>query len=258
MIEFPGRGILLDIEGTTSSIEFVYQTLFPYARRALPSFLETHWDEPAVTAARERIAHEAGAGSFAEFHRRTPALSPTEALHQEVLRLMDADAKLTGFKQLQGLIWKQGYTRGELLSQVFPDGPRALAEWAARGIDVRIYSSGSLEAQRQFFAHTAAGSLTHLLRGYYDTTVGPKREPASYAAIAADMKLSPGEILFLSDVPAELDAARAAGLATALVSRPGNAPVADDCDHPTITDFQQIVIAARRSGPAPGTASVSS
>ncbi|MGH2400621.1 MAG: acireductone synthase [bacterium] len=249
MIDFPGRGILLDIEGTTSSIEFVYQTLFPYARRALAPFLETHWDEPAVAAAREQIARDAGAASFAEFHRHTPALSQAKALHGEVLRLMDADAKLTGFKQLQGLIWKQGYARGELLSQVFPDVPPALAEWATRGIDVRVYSSGSLEAQRQFFAHTVAGSLTHLLRGYYDTTIGPKREPASYSAIAADMKLPPGEILFLSDVPAELDAALAAGLAAALVLRPGNTPIAD-WDHPTITDFHQIAIAA--SGPTAG------
>ncbi len=241
MIGFSGRGILLDIEGTTSSIAFVTQTLFPYARRELSRFLSVHWDEPAVTAAREQIARDAGATSYAEFRARTPALTPAEALRREVERLMDADAKLTGLKQLQGLIWRGGYQSGVLKSHVFPDVPPALASWAREGIDIRIYSSGSAEAQRLFFAHSDAGSLTHVLRGYYDTLTGPKREPTSYRAIAADMQLSPQEVLFLSDALAELDAARAAGLATGLVMRPGNAPAAD-ARHPVLTDFGQIVI----------------
>jgi len=241
LIGFSGRGILLDIEGTTSSIAFVYQTLFPYARRELSRFLSVHWDEPAVTAVRERLARDAGAASYAEFCTRIPELTPAEALSREVERLMDADAKTTGLKQLQGLIWRGGYESGELKSHVFPDVPPALAAWAARGLDIRIYSSGSAEAQCLFFAHTEAGSLTHLLRGYYDTLTGPKRKPASYRVIAADMQRLPQEVLFLSDVAAELDAARAAGLATGLVVRPGNAPAAD-ARHPVLTDFGQIVI----------------
>ncbi len=243
MIAFSGRGILLDIEGTTSSIAFVYQTLFPYARRELSRFLSAHWDEPAVMAAREQIARDSGVAAYAEFCARTPALTPAEALRREVERLMDADAKLTGLKQLQGLIWRGGYESGELKSHVFPDVPPALASWARERIDIRIYSSGSAEAQRLFFAHTEAGSLTHLLRGYYDTLTGPKREPASYRVIAADMQRLPQEVLFLSDALAELDAARAAGLATGLVMRPGNAP-ATDARHGVITDFGQILISA--------------
>lgn len=241
MIAFSGRGILLDIEGTTSSTAFVTQTLFAYARRELSCFLAAHWGEPAVTAAREQMAWDADSASFAAFCARTPGLNSLEALRREVERLMDADAKLPGLKQLQGLIWSGGYQSGVLKSHVFPDAPPALTAWAARGLDIRIYSSGSAEAQRLFFAHTEAGSLTHLLCGYYDTLTGPKREPASYRAIAADMQLLPQEVLFLSDVPAELDAARAAGLVTGLVLRPGNAPAAD-AGHPVITDFGQIVI----------------
>jgi len=241
LIAFSGRGILLDIEGTTSSIAFVYQTLFAYARRELPGFLAAHWDEPAVTAAREQIARDADCASYAEFCARTPALTPTEALRREVERLMDADAKLPGLKQLQGLIWSGGYQSGVLKSHVYPDVPPALAAWAAHRLDVRIYSSGSADAQRLFFACTEVGSLTHLLRGYYDTRTGSKRDPASYRVVTADMQLSPPDVLFLSDLSAELDAARAAGLVTGLVVRPGNAPAAD-ARHPAVTDFGQIVI----------------
>jgi enolase-phosphatase E1 len=241
LIAFSGRGILLDIEGTTSSIAFVYQTLFAYVRRELPAFLAAHWDEPAVTAAREQIARDAGAASFAEFCARTPELTPAEALCREVQRLMDVDAKLPGLKQLQGLIWRGGYESGLLKSHVFPDVPPALTAWAGRGLDVRIYSSGSAEAQRLFFAHTEVGSLTHLLRGYYDTLTGSKRDPASYRVIAADMRLLSQELLFLSDLPAELDAARRAGLVTGLALRPGNAPVAS-ARHAVIRDFAEIVI----------------
>ncbi|MGH8655941.1 MAG: hypothetical protein ACREYE_28855, partial [Gammaproteobacteria bacterium] len=141
MIAFSGRGILLDIEGTTSSIAFVTQTLFAYARRELSCFLAAHWDEPAVTAAREQMAWDADSASFAAFCARTPGLNALEALRREVERLMDADAKLPGLKQLQGLIWRGGYQSGVLKSHLFRDVPPALAAWAARGLDIRIYSS---------------------------------------------------------------------------------------------------------------------
>jgi enolase-phosphatase E1 len=142
-------------------------------------------------------------------------------------------------KALQGLIWEQGFHSGTLQASVFPDVPPALTAWTAGGRQVRIYSSGSIQAQKLFFSHTNAGDLSIHLSGYYDTTTGHKREAASYTAIAADVSLSPAEILFLSDVPEELDAARAAGMATGLTLRPGNRPVPYST-HPTLSSFDEI------------------
>jgi enolase-phosphatase E1 len=154
---------------------------------------------------------------------------------------MNRDIKETSLKALQGMIWRGGYESGEIVAHVFDDVPPALAQWADGGVDVRIYSSGSIEAQKFFFAHTAAGDLTPSLRGHYDTTTGPKREAASYAAIAADMGLEPRQILFVSDVGAELDAARAAGMATALAVRPGNREPGGLYDHEAVSSFAEIV-----------------
>src|SRR5262249_52930599 len=158
---------------------------------------------------------------------------------KEVTRLMDADAKATGLKQLQGLIWQRGFESGELKAHVFDDVPPALTAWNAAGKDVRIYSSGSVQAQKLFFGHTIAGNLLPQFRGHYDTTTGPKKEADSYRRIAADFKLPPSDILFLSDIVAELDAARAAGLKTALCIRPGNAPAQNSAGepHPAIENF---------------------
>jgi enolase-phosphatase E1 len=139
------------------------------------------------------------------------------------------------------MIWRSGFESGELVAHVFDDVPPALAAWADSGLDVRIYSSGSIEAQQLFFGHTAAGDLRPLLRGHYDTTTGPKREPASYTAIAADMGLTPRQVLFVSDVGAELDAARAAGMATALAIRPGNREPGGIFEHEPIESFAEIV-----------------
>ena len=157
------------------------------------------------------------------------------------LDLMNRDVKDTSLKALQGMIWRGGYQSGEIVAHVFDDVPPALAQWADGGLDVRIYSSGSIEAQKLFFAHTAHGDLTRHLRGHYDTTTGPKRDAASYAAIAADMGLEPRRILFVSDVGTELDAARAAGLATALAVRPGNREPGGVFDHEAVASFAEIV-----------------
>jgi enolase-phosphatase E1 len=217
VIDFAGRGLLLDVEGTTTSISFVYDTLFPYARRNLRAFLSEHGTEPEVVAASEIIARESGARSLAEFLRERAA--DTRALESEVLRRIDADDKSTGLKQLQGLIWRAGYERGELRGHVYADVPVAFSTWAARGADIRIYSSGSVEAQRLLFANSMAGALSGYLRGHYDTQVGPKRAAESYRRIVNDMERSAAEVLFFSDVVEELAAAREAGLATVLVRR---------------------------------------
>ena len=214
MIEFAGRGLLLDVEGTTTSIAFVYDTLFPYVRRSLRAFLAEHAADPEVLAASEVIARESGAASLADFLRQR---ADAHALEAEVLRRMDADDKSTGLKQLQGLIWRAGYERGELRGHVYPDVPVAFAAWVAQGADIRIYSSGSVEAQRLLFAHSVAGPLDGYIRGYYDTRTGPKRSAESYRRIVSDMGRDPAGVLFFSDIVEELDAARDAGLATVLV-----------------------------------------
>ena len=240
MLHFAGRGLLLDVEGTTSSVRFVSDVLFHYSRQQLESYLRSHWDTDALAATRELIAREAGAESFAEWTHSQPRLQAREQLHREVLRLIDRDAKTTGLKQLQGLVWEEGFQAGKLRAHVYPDVPPALRRWLDAGREIRIYSSGSVLAQRLFFGHTDVGDLTGFFSGHYDTTTGPKRAQESYACIAADWGLAPREILFLSDVVDELDAARAAGLQTALVVRPENSPVADAHGHPSIRDFSEI------------------
>lgn len=236
MIVFDGRGILLDVEGTTSSISFVYDVLFEHAKRHVGDFLTTHRHAPEVREAAAGLATGAGLASDT-----LSAADGPSRLALVALDLMNRDVKDTSLKALQGMIWRGGYQSGEIVAHVFDDVPPALAQWADGGLDVRIYSSGSIEAQKLFFAHTAHGDLTRHLRGHYDTTTGPKRDAASYAAIAADMGLEPRRILFVSDVGTELDAARAAGLATALAVRPGNREPGGLFDHEAVASFAEIV-----------------
>jgi enolase-phosphatase E1 len=232
------RGVLLDIEGTTSSVAFVYETLFPFARRELADFLRRRWGEPDTASACDRIARDAGASSLSAWvGPDATAESAQERVRAEAIRLMDGDVKATGLKELQGLIWQEGYAAGRLQSHVYPDVPPALRRWSAAGLDLRIFSSGSVAAQKVFFAHTEAGDLLPLFRGHYDTTTGPKREAESYRRIAGEMQIPPLAILFLSDVRQELDAAAEAGMQTGLVVRPGNAPVAAGHGHMVVTDF---------------------
>jgi enolase-phosphatase E1 len=241
------RGILLDIEGTTSSISFVYDVMFPYVRKHLTFEVFANWLEPEYIRAFHAIAKDAGHESLDSWLKtqglsRENPLRAADLVCKEVVRQMDADSKATGLKELQGLIWKSGFESGELRAHVYDDVPPALAAWNAAGKDVRIYSSGSTQAQQLFFGHTTAGNLLPHFRGHYDTTTGPKKEASSYRNIAADYQLPPAEILFLSDVVAELDAARATGMATALVVRPGNA--ADQTSrgepHRAIASFTEI------------------
>ncbi len=211
----PHRAVVLDVEGTTTSISFVYDVLFPFARQALGRTLRDRWDDAEVQGAVATLWAEADA----------PDDAPTaESAERFALRLMDEDRKATGLKQLQGLVWRQGYASGALRGHVFEDVPRALEVWAARGVRAFIYSSGSVEAQRLLFGHSEAGDLTPLLQGHFDTTTGPKKEAASYRAIAAAIDEEPGAILFLTDSLDEARAAREAGLQVGLSVRPGNPP----------------------------------
>jgi enolase-phosphatase E1 len=210
----PGtQAVLTDIEGTTTSISFVYDVLFPYAAARLDAWLEEHRPQSAIALLRREYKEEARSGAeLPEFGNGAPY-----ARH-----LMGLDRKSTGLKALQGLIWEEGYRSGELRSHVFPDVPPILGAWSVAGLRLRVFSSGSVQAQKLLFAHTEYGDLSELFEGFHDTTTGPKREAASYAAIAAAYGLPPEAILFLSDVTEELDAAAAAGMRTVLVVRPGN------------------------------------
>ncbi len=243
MITFSGRGILLDIEGTTSSIAFVYDVMFAYVRRELAAYLDRNWGVDKLTTACELIARDAGHPSFAAWRGDLADEGQRRLVHDEVLRLMDSDAKTTGLKHLQGLIWEAGFAQGVLQAHVFEDVPRTVKAWNAAGYDVRIYSSGSIHAQKLFFGHTIYGNLLPLFRGHYDTTTGPKRVSASYRAVAADMGLPTEQILFVSDVTAELDAAREAGMVTVLCRRPGNPSPPANHGHPEVTTFDEISLA---------------
>lgn len=225
MIEFRGKLILLDIEGTVSPLAFVHDVMFPYARRHAATWLGAHWGHEVIA----QLARDAGTASFRN------EIEAEAAVH----RLMDADAKVTGLKQLQGLIWEEGFRSGDLRSTLFDDVVPALDRWHENGREIRIYSSGSIHAQKLFFAHTTEGDLTPRFSGYYDTTTGSKRESASYTAIAADGGLPAHEILFISDLVDELNAARNAGMITALTIRPGNKPAPPN-DHPAIHSFTEI------------------
>ena len=213
------KAVLLDIEGTTTSIAFVKDRLFPFAAAALDGFLAAHGTEPAVAA----ILAEVPGGDKAATLRGW----------------MAADAKVTPLKALQGLIWRRGYADGRLKGHLWPDVAACLRAWAAGGVTLAVYSSGSVEAQRDLFGHSEAGDLVPLFAGFFDTRVGAKREAPSYAAIAAALGLKPGEILFLSDVAEELDAAVAAGLQACQRVRAADGTVASG-RHPEASDFPGV------------------
>ncbi len=242
MTAFSGSLILLDVEGTVSPLAFVHEVMFPFARERVGAFLEPQPWAASTAGALQQMAVDAGKSSFAAWCPHV-ASTPEAAkwVTDEVHRLMDADAKLTGLKQLQGLIWEAGFRSGELCATLFEDVAGELRRWHAAGLRLCIYSSGSVHAQKLFFAHTEAGDLTSLLSGYFDTTTGPKREAASYAAIAAATETNPGEILFLSDVVEELNAAREAGMQTALAIRPGNRETSDVQQHPVFHSLRDII-----------------
>lgn len=223
------RAIVTDIEGTTSAISFVRDVLFPYADERLDAYVAAHRTDPVVASAMAEAAVCAG---------------EPEADDARVLAHLHAwiaeDRKITPLKTLQGLIWQEGYASTGLLGHLYPDVPPVLRAWNAAGIQLYVYSSGSIAAQKVLFAHTFAGDLTPLFAGYFDTTIGAKRESASYTAIAAETGFHPDEMLFLSDVEAELDAARAAGLRTARLLRPDDTPPGATTEHPGYVDFAAL------------------
>ena len=193
-MSLPPSVVLTDIEGTTTPIAFVQQVLFPYARRHLASFLAEHHQHPCLAQVDE------------------PRLATLQGW-------LDRDEKITALKTIQGIIWEQGYHDGSIVADVYPDVSPNLKRWTRAGLRLYVYSSGSVAAQKLLFAHTAEGDLSPLFQGFFDTNVGTKRNPDSYRLISRGINVPPSEILFLSDIGGELDAAMEAGLRTCQLVR---------------------------------------
>lgn len=220
----PPAAVITDIEGTTTPIAFVRDVLFPYARARLPAIVTTPLAAPHMAEVAEMV--------------------PNQAPLDTLLRWMDEDAKVTPLKALQGLIWEQGYADGTLKGALYPDVAPSLRRWAKAGIRLHVYSSGSVAAQKLLFGHSVDGDLTGLFAGFFDTNVGPKREPESYDRLCIGIHVPPHEVLFLSDVEAELDAASSAGLRTCQLVRDVDGTVPSD-RHQVAIDFPAVGIAFR-------------
>lgn len=240
----PVRVVLLDIEGTTTPIDFVHNVLFPYARARAQTYLTAHQSNAdgqsdIASLITERAADvERGLEPPPLDERSNEARLETLAAY--VHWLMDQDRKSTPLKSLQGKIWEAGYQAGDLLAPVFEDVQRAFVHWRAQQRDICIYSSGSRLAQQLLFAHTDAGDLSVHIRDYFDTRIGAKRDAESYRRIAAALNSEPSDIVFVSDVTAELDAAQAAGMQTLLCVRAGN-PAQPAAAHPVIHTFDGVL-----------------
>jgi enolase-phosphatase E1 len=201
------KAIVTDIEGTTSSISFVKDVLFPYARKALPAFVRMPAQEPEVRKWLDLAAADSG------------GVCQDEMLAEMLQGWIDEDRKHPALKALQGIIWAAGYNSGAYRAHVYPDAVDGLRRWHAAGHPIYVYSSGSVPAQKLLFGHSTAGDLTSLFSGWFDTAIGGKREPGSYRNLVSALGRPASEIVFLSDVVEELDAARAEGMDTVLLDR---------------------------------------
>lgn len=241
------KAVLLDIEGTTTPVHFVYEVLFPYAQRELQNYLEQHWNDPNVQDDLNDLAEH-----FAEQPRDDQGRptsegedqSNVEAFKSEVIEriewAMDNDKKHAPLKSLQGRIWRSGYQGGELKAPLYDDVPEALEHWKERDVPVYIYSSGSVDAQKLLFQFSDKGDLREYLSGYFDTHTGHKKEADSYQTIADAIDQAPGDVLFVTDNLEEAEAADKAGMKVAVSKRPGNAEL-DDHKFPVIESFDAIV-----------------
>ena len=239
------QAILLDVEGTTAPIAFVVEKLFPYARRHLRHHVEQHASSPVYAQLLEQLhgehARDREADQPVPTWVDTPAAAHVASVVDYLEWLMDRDRKSTALKDLQGRVWAEGYRLGELQGDVFADVPRALERWRAEGLEIGIFSSGSILAQQLLFRHSSAGDLTGYLRWHFDTTSGGKADSESYRRIAAAMTIPPQAVLFISDAVQELEAAGTAGMHTRLSVRPGNAPLSEDHGHAEVRTFDEVV-----------------
>lgn len=220
------KAVLTDIEGTTTDINFVHKVLFPYAYDHLPGYLRSHAEDETVQSVLADAREELGQPD-----------ADLETLIGAFLGWIDQDRKVTALKHLQGLIWVDGYQQQNFTGHLYSDAYEYLQTWQQQGLKLYVFSSGSVKAQKLLFGYSDFGDLTPLFSGYYDTNVGHKREAAAYRDIAADIGLPAAEILFLSDIEEELDAAREAGMATTLLARDH---IPAESTHPLVQNFQQI------------------
>lgn len=223
------RFALLDIEGTVSPLSFVRDVMFPFAAERLAEFINASWGSPELKEVARQVGVDLG----------LPVATTPGALIESCRAMMARDAKATGLKSLQGMIWDRGFRSGDIRPPLFDDVPSALASWKRAGIGLGIYSSGSVAAQLQFFRHSLAGDMTPLFSSHFDTTIGSKRQAESYGAVARELGRHPETIAFFSDVSGELDAALSAGMRTVFLRRPGNSPD-DPGAHPVIGDLGLI------------------
>lgn len=231
--------LLLDIEGTTTPVDYVFGVLFPFAQAHVETFLQTHDQDELVQADLERLWQEYQADtaeglSVPEWKDSQP-LAAIPYIHY----LITVDRKSTALKSLQGKIWEQGYRDGTLRSQIFSDVKPAFERWTSASKRLFIFSSGSVQAQQLLFQHTEVGDLTSFLSGYFDTETGPKKEVDSYRQIAQTIGVLPANILFISDVTAELKAAQSAGMQVFFCFRPGN-QVSNAEGFPMIQSFDSV------------------
>lgn len=229
------KAILLDIEGTTTPIDFVHKTLFPYARKKIGDHVRENFAGISDEVAQLKDEHEKDNAYEAGFDGAS-----AESVANYLKFLIDVDRKSTPLKSLQGKIWQQGYENGELQGEVFADVPAAFQRWQDEKKKIAIYSSGSVLAQKLIFGYSDKGDLTEFITDYFDTTTGAKRDAESYKKIAEALNFPPADILFISDIPAELDAARSAGLSTALSLREGNGELTEEPTHRIIQTFDEI------------------
>jgi enolase-phosphatase E1 len=223
------KAIVTDIEGTTSSIDFVHKVLFPYAREHVAGFVRQRVHEAAVKEQIEAVGREVG-------DDRIPL---EEAIHH-LIEWIDEDRKITPLKALQGMLWEEGYRNGDFTGHMYPDAVEWLRLWHEAGLRLYVYSSGSIQAQKLLFGHSDAGDLTPMFSGYFDTTIGSKREAEAYRLIAEAVELAPADILFLSDMPAELDAAKAAGMQAMGLARQGEPMPIPAAVHHWCRDFAEV------------------
>ena len=221
------KAIVTDIEGTTSSLSFVKDTLFPYARRHLPEFVRQYANDETVQTLLQDARAAAGDLKL-----------EVEDVIRVLLAWIDQDRKVTSLKALQGLIWKSGYRHGDFCGHVYLDAVKALKQWQKQGIHLYVYSSGSVQAQQLLFAHTEYGDLSVLFTDYFDTAVGAKQDSTSYQKMTASVAVAANEILFLSDSVAELDAAAIAGWQTLQLIRLNGAQAIGS--HQSVDDFSQV------------------
>ncbi|TDG48879.1 hypothetical protein AWZ03_004782 [Drosophila navojoa] len=238
LTDLSAKVVLVDIEGTTTSISFVHDVLFPYAKANAEQYLSETWetdDTKKIVEELQQLPH------YTEYASTLETRPEINAAHiADFSRyLIEKDLKVTPLKTLQGHIWAKGYASGELKGHVYEDVAVAFQTWSDAGLRIAVYSSGSVAAQKLIFQHSIAGDLLPLLSAHFDTHVGHKQQTESYTRIAESLEVEPQHVLFLTDVPAEASAARDAGMQTVLLARPGNAPLTAEhtSAFPVVTNF---------------------